>query len=180
MPSGFGFAKDRHWRPFRVRFRRLFTTEVMELQIMNPNLSHRSKWQIDQILDHLLGEQVRVAAESFYPVKANGEVSPQAIAARELILPDNSSARLLPVYFEGQLRQFVRRIGVVEVTLAAPIATQASVEGIVHFRDQPAVILRGPAVVRLAYPFKVERIPAHSDNYWKDLQQPRVQFTFPF
>ncbi len=147
---------------------------------MNPNLSHRSKWAIDRILNDLLGEQVRVAAESFYPVKANGEMSSQAIAARELILPDNSSARLLPVYFEGQLRQFVRRIGVVEVTLYAPIATQASVEGMVYFRDQQAVILRGPAVVRLAYPFTVEKIPAHPDNYWQDLQHPRVQFTFPF
>lgn len=37
-----------------------------------------------------------------------------------------------------------------------------------------------PAVVELAYPFRVERIPAADGNYWRDLHVPGAQFEFPF
>lgn len=36
------------------------------------------------------------------------------------------------------------------------------------------------ATVKLAVPFKVERLPSEPDNYWSDLRLPCVQFTFPF
>jgi hypothetical protein len=42
------------------------------------------------------------------------------------------------------------------------------------------VSLRGPAVVELAWPFQVERLPADPGSYWRDLRLPRAQFEFPF
>ena len=43
-----------------------------------------------------------------------------------------------------------------------------------------AVLLRGPALVQLAFPFQVERLPADEENYWRDVRIPRAQFEFPF
>jgi hypothetical protein len=53
-------------------------------------------------------------------------------------------------------------------------------EGTVLFRGRTAVILHGPALVELAFPFVVEKLPQHPDNYWHDLRTPRVQFELPF
>ena len=122
----------------------------------------------------------RVAAEAFFPVRWNGEVLPTAIPVRDLILPDNTQPGLLPVFFEGRLRRFERRIGVVFVTLDAPVAADASAEGMLFLRGMRAVLLRGPAVVQLAVPFRVERLPDNIANYWEDLRFPAAQFRLPF
>lgn len=50
----------------------------------------------------------------------------------------------------------------------------------VPFRGKTAVILRGPALVELAFPFEVEKLPQRPDNYWHDLRTSRVQFELPF
>jgi hypothetical protein len=128
----------------------------------------------------LRGQQVRVAAEAFAPSVGDGRTPVRFIAVRELVLPDNSRADGLPVYFEGSLQQFQRRIGVVHVRLGPPECPADSAEGIVHFRGRAAVILRGLAIVTLAFPFQIERVPPGPENYWLDLQLPRAQFLLPF
>lgn len=150
---------------------------------MEPGLStsvaQRPQWTIDLRLERLLGQDVRVAAESFFPIRWNGEVLPLAIPVRDLILPDNTQPGQLPVFFEGRLRRFQRRIGVVFVTLDAPTASR-STEGMVFLRGTAAVLLKGPAVVQLAVPFRVERLPAADANYREDLRFPTAQFWLPF
>jgi len=111
-------------------------------------------------LERLLGQEVRVAAESFFPIRWNGEVLSAAVPVCELILPDNTRPGQLPVFFEGRLRRFERRIGVVFVTLDAAMAGR-SAEGMLFLRGIAAVMLRGPAVVQLAIPFRLERLPDH-------------------
>ena len=132
------------------------------------------------MLGDLIGHDVRVAAKAFSPAPRNGEVPPGLIPVRDLYLPDNSQPAGLPVFFEGRLRQFERQIGVVFVQLDAPASAEKTPEGPLLFRGKTAVILRGPAVVELAFPFHVERLPVDADNYWRDLQVPRAQFEFPF
>jgi len=131
------------------------------------------------VLESLVDQQVRVAAQSFCPLRLNGDPLPHLIPTADLLLPDNSRPGVLPVYFEGRLDSFVRRIGVVEVTLASPPEGGESAEGIVPFRGAAAVIVRGPATVRLSFPFKVERLPSDLGNYWRDLQLPSAQFELP-
>ncbi len=138
----------------------------------------RPRWTIDLRLERLLHQEVRVAAESFFPIRWNGEVHPTAIAVGDLILPDNTRPGLLPGFFEGRLRRFERRIGVVFVTLDAP-AAERSVEGMLFLRGRVSVVLRGPAVVRLAVPFRLEPLPADAANYWQDLRFPTAQFLLP-
>ena len=99
---------------------------------------------------------------------------------RDLYLPDNSQPAGLPVFFEGRLCEFERRIGVVVVRLDAPAAADAASEGPALFRGKMAVLLRGPALVQLAFPFQVERLPTDAENYWRDVRIPRAQFEFPF
>ena len=79
----------------------------------------RPQWEIDLILEALVGDDVRVGAASFSPPKPNGEWEP-CRSVSQLILPDNTSGSGLPVYFEGRLRRFDREIGVVSVELDAP------------------------------------------------------------
>ena len=142
-------------------------------------LPARRPWPIDLRLGQLIGRDVRVAVDAFSPVRWNGEALPWLNPVRELILPDNSRVGALPVFFEGRLRQFERQIGVVYVALDAPSAPEASAEGIVRFRHGQAVVLRGPATVRLTYPFRVEPLPHDADNYWEDLRIATAQFRFP-
>jgi hypothetical protein len=146
---------------------------------MNAELSHRPKWPIDELLEGLIGHDVRVAAESFSPARGDCEAPTDLIPVRELILPDNSQAGSLPVYFEGSLRGFVREIGVIWLRLGSPAPIVGAVEGIVRFRGKMAVILRGPAMVKLAFPFRVEKLPADADNYWRDRQTSRAQLKLP-
>ena len=142
---------------------------------MNNALLHRPEWEIDKRLQSLLGENVRVAAESFSPLRWNGEALPEMIRSADIILPDNSQPAGLPVLFEGKLQQFERRVGVVYVRLNSPSVSHESAQGWIHFRGRNAVILSGPATVKLAFPHVIERVPANEINYWNDLRFPQVQ-----
>ena len=96
---------------------------------MESEVIHRPKWEVDRVLERLIGAEVRVAAEAFTPVRWNGELPGALIPVRELILPDNRQAGSLPVYFEGRLQLAVRRIAVVYVGLEAPASLEASARG---------------------------------------------------
>ncbi|HEY9171386.1 MAG TPA: hypothetical protein VI136_03780 [Verrucomicrobiae bacterium] len=139
----------------------------------------RPQWEIDRILESLLGQNIRVAAESFSPARWEGAPPGHFITPREFVLPDNTNAGGLPFYVEGRLRQFNRQIGVVFVDLEMPTLAVDSSEGMVSFRGNISVILRGPAVVKLAFPFHVEQLPADDPNYWRDMRLPLVQFELP-
>jgi hypothetical protein len=147
---------------------------------MNTPLTARPQWDIDRLLAGLIDANVRVAAKAFSPMPRNGKAAGRFVPVRNLYLPDNSRADGLPVFFEGRLGEFDRQIGVVFARLDAPTATDAASEGQVLFRGKTAVILRGPALVELAFPFQVERLPADAENYWRDFRSARVQFEFPF
>jgi hypothetical protein len=147
---------------------------------MNTPLPPRPLWDIDRLLAGLIGTEVRAAAKAFSPVPRNGQAPRCFMPVRELYLPDNSQPAGLPVFFEGRLCEFERQIGVVVVRLDAPTAADAASEGPALFRGKTAVLLRGPALVELAFPFQVERLPADEENYWRDLRMPRAQFEFPF
>lgn len=147
---------------------------------MNTPLPPRPLWDIDSLLAGLIGTEVRAAAKAFSPVPRNGEAPRRFMPVRDLYLPDNSQPAALPVFFEGRLCEFERHVGVVCVRLDAPTAADTASEGSMLFRGKTAVILRGPALVELAFPFQVERLPADAENYWRDLRMPRAQFEFPF
>ena len=66
------------------------------------------------------------------------------------------------------------------VALDLPRVMGRAAEGTVLVRGIPAVLLRGPAIVRLAFPFRVEPLPADEANYWEDLRLPTAQFRLPF
>src|SRR5438128_1337526 len=142
---------------------------------MNSEIVQRPKWQIDGILEAVVGEEIRVAAARFSPNSCNGRSQPW-IETNNLILPDNSHVDGLAIYFEGKLNRFTRTIGVVCVVLDAVPHAEWSSEGIVYFRGSTAVILRGPATVELAFPFSVEKLPRDSANYWNDLRVLSAQF----
>lgn len=146
---------------------------------MTSELTQRPRWDIDWILDGLVGENIRVAAQSFSLAPLSGAIPARMIPVRDLVLPDNTTPGGLPVFFEGRLQHYVRQIGVVCVSLGEPSGPERSVEGTVPFRGKTAVILRGPATVRLSAPFRVERVPSQEGNYWEDLRFPTAQFKLP-
>lgn len=122
-----------------------------------------------------------MAARAFSPMHCNRRgQAPCLMPVCDLLLPDGSQPAGLPVLFEGRLQRFERRIGVVWVWLQAPSSPEPGANGLVHFRGESAVVLRGPAVVELAFPFQVERLPVDPGNYWRDLRVPRAQFEFSF
>lgn len=135
----------------------------------------RPQWGIDRLLDRLVGRPMRVAAEWFSPVRWDGRSLPEWVRVADLFLPDNSRPGPLTVFFEGRLRQFVRRIGVVFVTLDALDTPESTADGLVLFRGRAAVVLQGPATVRLTFPFRVEPLPTDPANYWEDLRAFRAQ-----
>ena len=139
----------------------------------------RPQWDIDRVLVALVGCDVRVAAEAFAPIRADGQPSLAFIGVQALLLPDNTSSEGRPVFFEGKLREFARQIGVVQVWLDAPARPTASAQGVIYFRGGSAVLVHGPALVRLAFPFRVERLPSDESNYLRDLRFARVQFDLP-
>ena len=147
---------------------------------MSTELAQRPKWAIDRALEELVGADVRVAAKAFSPTIWTGETTPHCLPVRELFLPDNSQPEGLQVFFEGRLQRFQRQVGVVWVQLDAPALREVATDGPICFRGSMAVILRGPAVVQLAFPFQVERLPTDPCNYWRDLRVPRAQLEFPF
>ena len=77
------------------------------------------------------------------------------------------------------MRTFQRRIGVVLAALDAPSFPGRVADGIISFRGNMAVVLRGPATVRLAFPFRVEPLPVEPSNYWEDVRTPGAQFVLP-
>lgn len=110
----------------------------------------RPRWPIDHLLNQLVGQPVRVVAEAFAPPRADGTVRAQMIPTADLILPDNRTPDGRPVCFEGVLESHLRRIGVVEVTLGVPAASAGSAAGLTDDRGVAAIVLPGPAIVRLA------------------------------
>jgi hypothetical protein len=147
--------------------------------VMSTHLNQRLKWSIDHTLEAMLGEEVRVAAQSLAPPLPPNAPPLRWIPVQELYLPDNTQPGGLPVFFEGRLLEFERQIALVFVRLGAPSSAAFSAEGVVFFRGRAAVILHGPALVELAHPFQVERLPTNADNYWRDLHGPGAQFEFP-
>ena len=145
---------------------------------MEPQPTQRPQWEIDRQLTALIGAHIRVAARAFAPVRHTGQQPLRLAPVRELILPDGSQAAVLAVYFEGRLRHFEREVGVVSVWLDAATSLETATDGPTLFRGQTAVILRGPAIVELAFPFQVERLPADPNNYWRDMRLPWVQLLF--
>lgn len=146
---------------------------------MKEQRNQRPKWEIDKQLERLIGADIRAGATAFCPLKHDGESHPRWIAVDELILPDETGARGIPLFIEGQLRVFTRSIAVVEAVLDAPQRLRATAEGGVFFRGGTAVLLRGPTMVQLRFPYFIERLPARSADYWHDLQWPNAQFRLP-
>jgi len=140
--------------------------------------TQRLQWEIDRILSNLVGQDVRVAAKAFSPARWDGTALPCFIPVARLLLPDNTQPAGLPVFFEGRLLEFERQIGVVCVRLEAPLLPTRAPDGLAYFRGKSVVILCGPAVVELAFPFHVERLPSDPDNYWRELRWPCAQFEF--
>ena len=60
--------------------------------------------------------------------------------------------------------------------LDIPVSTA---DGLVQFRGTAAVVLQGPATVRLSFPFRVEPLPTDPVNYWEDLRGFRAQLQLP-
>lgn len=154
--------------------------EVGITAIMEPSQPERPEWRIDRLLNTFVGCDVRVAARAFAPgLPADGrEIRFMSVA--DLFLPDNSQPGSAPVFFEGRLRSFERRVGVVFVVLETSSNRESAPEGWVLLRGKLAVFLHAPAVVELAFPFRVERLPPEPENYWRDLRLPCAQFEFPF
>jgi hypothetical protein len=50
---------------------------------------------------------------------------------------------------------------------------------VIRFRGKAALIVLDPAIVELAFPYRVERFPPDALNYWRDLRVPGSQFGFP-
>lgn len=144
---------------------------------MITTLNHRPTWTIDRLLDQYRSQSVRVAATAFSPVRSDGVRLWTPV--RNFLLPDNTAAAGLPVFFEGCLLHHERHIGLVSVVLGTPNDSYRSAEGVVLFRGSTAVVVRGPALVRMAYPFVVERLPQDSDNYWRDLRHVHAQLEMP-
>jgi hypothetical protein len=148
-------------------------------QAMKPEEQTRPKWDIDRLLENLVGQDIRVAARAFLPPRQDHNLAGRFRLVRDLYLPDNTRPAGLPVIFEGRLQQFERRIGVVFVGLESSVASERASEGKAFFRGGIAVVLHGPAIVELEFPFHVERLPTDGDNYWRDLRNRRTQFEFP-
>lgn len=145
---------------------------------MEPSQPERPLWRIDRLLSTFVGCDVRVAARAFAPgLPVDGRQN-RFISVADLFLPDNSQPGSAPVFFEGRLCSFERRVGVVFVVLETPSNRELAPEGWVLLRGKLAVLLHAPAVVELASPFRVERLPADSANYWRDVRSPRAQFEF--
>jgi len=56
---------------------------------------------------------------------------------------------------------------------------RSTADGLVQFRGTAAVVVQGPATVRLSFPFRVEPLPTDSVNYWEDLRGFRAQLQLP-
>lgn len=147
---------------------------------MSTELEQRPQWEIDKALEDLIGQDVRVAATSFSPVRRNENEPSQLTPVHRLSLPEYDQPAAAPVYFEGRLQRFTRQPGAVLVWLGPRTSTDGAPDGPICFRGSRAVIVQGPAVVELASPFRVEALQADSYNYWRDINAPSAQFEFTF
>jgi hypothetical protein len=95
---------------------------------MGTELTKRPKWG-----DHLVGEEARVAARSFFSVPHNSDEALRFIHVRHLFLPDNSQPACRSVFFEGRLQQYGRHVGVVFVRLDCLPSPHGSSERQAHF-----------------------------------------------
>ena len=141
-------------------------------------ITAKPTWEIDRVLQNLVGAQIRVGAETFAPFAQGRSVQERLTPASQLILPNNTPVDGQPVFFEGRLDQFSRQIGLVRVQLGP--AEGFGAQGMILFRGRGAVILPGPVVVQLSVPFHVERLPLGEGNYWRDLRLPCAQLLFNF
>lgn len=142
-------------------------------------VAERPRWEIDHLLSGLIGRRVRLQARAFAPSSWDRNGHRELIPAGQLILPDGASTAGLPLLFEGRLLDYVRRIGVVHVRLDGLDSEDYGKEGVVNFRGAVATLLRGPALVELAYPFYAEAIPANASNYFADRKSGGCQLLLP-
>lgn len=148
--------------------------------LMDAVINNGSKWLIDNYLEQLTGADVRVCARRFSPSNLGNPCPIKLAPVTELFLPDNSRSEGLPVFFEGNLKWFHRQVGVIFAGLDSLAFREGANDGLISFRGTLALIVRGPATVELAFPFLIERLPLDSENYWRDLRLPRVQFQLAF
>jgi hypothetical protein len=146
---------------------------------MSPELARRTKWEIDTRLEALLGENVRVRAKAFAPIPGGSGPPPPLIEASSLILPDGTRLNR-PLYIEGKLQNFDRRVSVVFVILESIDAFGDRANGPILFRGHQAEIFQAPAAVKLSIPHFVERIPQHPITYWHHIQLSDLQLPLPF
>jgi len=144
---------------------------------MQTAMNERRAWAIDQRLADWVGFAVRVRADVFTPRRWNGES--HSIDLRKFTLPDGTQVDRDPVYVEGMLKEFTRRIAVVWVELG-PLPVVGTAEGRVLFRGRPAVVLRGPATVQLHSSHFIEKLPTELNHYWNHLSAPDPQMELPF
>jgi hypothetical protein len=71
---------------------------------LSPDMQTRPKWEIDLVLERLVGEEIRVAARAFTPVRKPGEKPLALSPVRTLFLPDNSRPAGLPVFLRGDYK----------------------------------------------------------------------------
>lgn len=146
---------------------------------MNTKSTEKTEWDIDRKLDRLVGEEVRVAVDGFCPFNGCGCDPKRWISADSLLLPDNSPTTGLLVLFEGHLIEFHRHIGVVHLQVETVSTPNRASEGIVRFRGRRAAVLHGRALVRMTFPFFIERLPSHHEDYWRDFNRRGAQFELP-
>jgi hypothetical protein len=148
---------------------------------MGPAQDQKVEWKIDRVLKSLSGKDVRVLGRSFLPGSEGTRREKLAfISTDDLFLPDNQRTDGFPVLFEGRLEWFERRVGVVFVGLNSSDFLDSVSDGFTPFRGKLAVIIRGPVIVELKFPFSIELLPFEAENYWRDLRFPSAQLEFPF
>ena len=133
----------------------------------------KAVFEIEASLKALEGCTVRVQGRRF---SADGRTFS---FVKDFVLPNGFRCGSLPVFFEGVLRSFERRIGVFLVELGERPIDESASDGIFAFRGELSVIVKGPVIVELEFPFYVERLPKDAENYWRDLRLPIAQLEFP-
>jgi hypothetical protein len=131
-------------------------------------------FEIEQTLSTLVGQTIRVQVHRFSP---DGRIF---TPTSELVFPNGTRAENVSVFFEGELHAFERRIGVILVALGENTVCGHAEDGLFTLRTKLAGIVSGPAVVEMAFPFRLEHVPRDEENYWGDIRFPSFQFELPF
>lgn len=138
-----------------------------------------SHWEIERILDRLVGQEILVEAAAFCPAGWTGQFPLGWIPVRDLVLADEFPAAGMPVYFEGKLEEYKREIGFVYVRLAAPPGFEDEpIRALVTMNDRLVGFMGGPATVRLTFPFYVVRPSPDSASDWNELDGPPSRFRY--